>query len=197
MEEMVDRLNEDVINLKEENKDIKEVMKQLQSANTSLQQRVENMESQSWRNDLSVRGLADVNGETWEQCEDLVRKTLSDKLDMNEDDVKLIPMERAHRLPGRQCGGGKYTLYVIVKFSFSKDREKTLQAALTKKPDGLFIMEDLTKAVRTVRGKLKDMRQEAREKGSRAYFSQDKLVVINDEGKRNSYSLLTTEPKEY
>ena len=32
------------------------------------------------------------------------------------------------------------------------------------------------------------MRQEAREKGYRAYFSHDKLVVITNEGKRNSYT---------
>ena len=44
-----------------------------------------------------MRALADVNGETWEQCEELVRKTLSDKLDMDEDDGKQIPVERAHR----------------------------------------------------------------------------------------------------
>ena len=49
-------------------------------------------------------------------------------------------------------------------------------------------MEDLTKTVRTLRGKLEDMRQEAREKGYRAYISHDKLVVINNEGKRNSYT---------
>ena len=146
------------------------------------------MKSQSRRNNLNVRGLADVKRETWEQCEELVKKTLSDKLDMDEDDVKQIPIERAHRLPGRQRGGRKYPRDIIVKFSFYKDRDKTLQAARIKKPDGLFIMEDLTKTVRTVREKLKDMRQKVREKGYRAYFSHDKLVVITDVGKRNSYT---------
>ena len=48
-------------------------------------------------------------------------------------------------------------------------------------------MEDLTQKARTVRGELKYMRQEATETGYRAYFSHDKLVVINNEGKRNSY----------
>ena len=79
-----------------------------------------------------MRGLADVNGETWEQCEELVRKTLSDKLDMDEDDVKQIPIERSHRLPGRQRGGRKYPRDIIVKFSFYKDRYRTLKAAHTK-----------------------------------------------------------------
>ena len=53
---------------------------------------------------------------------------------MDEDDVKQIPIEQAHRLPARQRGGRKYPRGIIVKFSFYKDRDRTLQAARTK-PD--------------------------------------------------------------
>ena len=54
--------------------------------------------------------------------------------------------------------------------SMFKDKEKIKEAGKREKPAGLFVSDDLTKSVRTIRGKLKDKMKAAREAGHRAYL---------------------------
>ena len=52
-----------------------------------------------------------------------------------------------------------------------KDKERIKEAVKREKPAGLFVNDDLTKSVRTIRGKLKDKMKAARGAGHRAYLS--------------------------
>ena len=65
---------------------------------------------------------------------------------------------------------------------------KTAQDSYTKKPEGVFFMEDLTKTVKSARYKLKDELRKCKEAGFKSYYSHDKLIVVNGDGKRNAYT---------
>ena len=69
-----------------------------------------------------------------------------------------------------------------------KDKERIKEAGKREKPAGLFVNDDFTKSVRTIRGKLKDKMKAAREAGHRAYLSYNKLIVMSQQGKKNAYT---------
>ena len=143
-----------------------------------MRKQLDNLESQSRRNNVIIRGV-DVpdHRETWEQCESTVRDKLSSRLGMGKDRIKNIPIERAHRLPkpGRQTEQLRNKPRdIIVKFSFFKDRDVVLEAARTKKPPGVYFMEDLSKSVRFIRSTLKYKLTDARKAGYKSFFSHDK-----------------------
>ena len=95
-----------------------------------------------------------------------------------------LSIERAHRL-SRRRGQPRD---VIVKLSMFKDKEMIKETGKREKPVGLFVNDDLTKSVRTIRGKLKGKTKAAREAGHRAYLSYDKLIVMNQQGMKNAYT---------
>ena len=158
---------------------MKKELEDLRTENDSLNRRFENIESQSRSNNIILRGLPDEREETWEQCECAVRESLCSDFRMDRKWVDNLSIERAHRLSGRR---GQLR-DVIVKLSMFKDKKRIKEAGKREKPVGPFVNDDLTKSVRTIRGKLKDNIKAAREAGHRAYLSYDKLIVMNQQMK--------------
>ena len=180
MEDKLKTVTDDVSNLREENRELREQLKTVRDESVSLITQIDSMESQSRKNNVVVRGIKEEQGETWEKCEKALRETLVDKVEMRPEDAGAISIECAHRLPGRRREEGK--------LSFYKARESILQMARKKKPAGIFFMEDCTKAVRENLFPLKDKLKKARDLGYRASLTHDKLVITNAEGKRNIYT---------
>ena len=180
----MDRICNDVEKLTSDCAEVKKELEDLRTENDSLNQRLENIESQSRRNNIILRGLPDERGESWKQCESAVRESLCSDFRMDREWVNNLSIERAHRLSERRGQPRD----VIVKLSMFKDKERIKEAGKREKPVGLFANDDLTKSVRTIRGKLKDTMEAARQAGHRAYLSYDKLSVMNQQGMKNAYT---------
>ena len=142
------------------------------------------MEGQSRRINVIINGLPDVKTENWDDCENLVLQSLCSELNLNQDYVNALQIDRAHRLPR----GRNNTSPIIVKFAFFKDRETVLRAARKEKPPGVYFKEDYTHAIRNVRAKLRTKMLQIRNsrRGHGKHF--DKLIIANDAGKRNAYT---------
>ncbi|XP_072028386.1 uncharacterized protein [Amphiura filiformis] len=159
-----------------------DVNKQLQADLEQANARIEQLESQSRRDNLIFHGIEGDDKETWDESEDKVRSFLSDKLDIDGDEVEF---ERVHRLKSR----GGNTAPIIAKFTKYKQRSAVLDAAQTKlkKKDTYGVSQDFTKKVRDTRKTLIPFMTEARNQNKRAYLSYDKLVIdkvkyVFDEG---------------
>lgn len=55
---------------------------------------LDNVEGQSRRNNVVIRGLQEEHGETWDDCEQLVRDTLVKDLELDREDVNKMSFER-------------------------------------------------------------------------------------------------------
>ena len=125
IEEQVDRICSDVEKLTSDCAEVKKELEDLRTENDSLNRRLGNIEIQSWRNNIILRGLPDDRGETWKQCESAVRESLCSDFRMDREWVNNLSIERAHRLSGRRGQPRD----VIVKLSMFKDKERIKEAA--------------------------------------------------------------------
>ena len=115
-----------------------------------------------------------MQDDEWADTEVVLREAISRQLQLPVDQVKDIPMERAHRT-GDASGHRDRT--IVVKFTLFNDRDTILQAARTVKQRGIFFNEDFSQRVMMRRKELLPRMREEREKGKIAYLSFDKLVV--------------------
>ena len=166
----------------------KEEFNELQRDNDILVLRLDSLEGQSRRNKIIDRSVPETLDETWDQCETLLKETLCSNLGMEGDRVNDIPIERVHRLPRPAHLDHRKPRDIICKCAFYKDKDNIMKSAKSKKPEGVFFMEDLTKTVKSVRYKLKDKLGKCNEAGFKSYYSHDKLIVVNGDGKRNAYT---------
>ena len=118
-----------------------------QHDNTNLKRQLDSVEGQARRNNVVIRGIPGRRGETWEECEKLVRQSMVDDLQIDAEEVEKINIERAHRLPQRRGRDRNESRDNFAKFAFFKDKGKVMEKAKTLKPKGLFYMQDFTQRV--------------------------------------------------
>ncbi|KXJ09267.1 hypothetical protein AC249_AIPGENE26535 [Exaiptasia diaphana] len=75
----------------------------------NLQDKVDDLENRSRRNNLCFDGIEESVGESWSQTEEKVKQVMSNKLDISEAEEVVI--ERAHRVEARQMGKTAYFSY--------------------------------------------------------------------------------------
>ena len=98
-----------------------------------LKQRLLNSELQSRRNNLIFCGIAEKDGEKWEECEKAVCELLKS---IGVDEVKF---ERVHRL-GQKTK--KKPRNIIAKFCYFKDRERVWNSRYELSKTNAWLMED-------------------------------------------------------
>lgn len=131
--------------------------------------RVNYQEDHSRRNNLRISGIAEQNGETWEQ-------TALQVLNMVQEKLQLPPvkLERAHRV-GPHDNTTPRT--IVARFEHYGEREAVLRNARKLKGTGIYINEDLCPASQEIiRGKLPLLKQ-ARSEGKIAYFKYTRLII--------------------
>ena len=161
----IDKLLEDNTALQTENRELRTKMNDLET-------KLDDLEGRSRRNNLIFHGLAKRSGqgrETWEDCENLVKKTLSDKLGLDTTEIKI---DRAHRIKNANDTGP-----IIVRFEHYKDKENIFRERRKLKDTSVYINEDFTSRVRDIRKKLFTFVARFREEGKRANLSHDHLIV--------------------
>lgn len=183
----VNKLSEDIGSLKRAQVKLKKELGVSRAENQALQRRLDKLEGQSRRNNVIVRGIPERNGrETWEDCEAAVRKSLSEQLQFAEERARDLCIERAHRLPRVKNQAPRTPRNIIVKLAFYKDKTSIMESARRIKPEGVYYMDDFCDSVKTARAKLKGLLAKARESMT-AYLSFNKLVVMNEQNRRNVY----------
>ena len=58
-----------------------------------IEKKLTDLEDRSRRNNLRIDGLAEENGESWDDCERKVKEIFADRLELEND----VIFERAHR----------------------------------------------------------------------------------------------------
>ena len=101
-----------------------------------LENLVDQQEQYSWHNYLLVHGIAEANNEN---MDDLVHKTINERLDVNITEIKI---DRSHRI-GRKKDGQR-PRPIIVKLMRYNTRKKVLASKRKLKGMGVSIRETLT-----------------------------------------------------
>ena len=84
------------------------------------------LDNQSRRNNLRVDGVKEMQGEKWADTEVVLREAISRQLQLPVNQVKDIPMERAHRTGD---ASGQRDRTIVVKFTLFKDRYTMLPSS--------------------------------------------------------------------
>ena len=89
--------------------------------NEYLCEKLRDMEDRSRRDDLRIDGLKEVENETWQQTEQILKSMIQEKLEIED-----VNIERAHRV-GNTNNASPRT--IIGKFSSFKEKQIVLSAA--------------------------------------------------------------------
>ena len=127
-----------------------------------VEKKLTDLEDRSRRNNLRIDGVAEENGETWDDCEQKVKEIIMDKLELEND----IIIERAHRTKKSKYGNKDQPRTIVCKLLSYKDKVKVLQNR--KKLKGLLrYRKELWKEVKRLR----------EEKDKIAYLQYRSIVV--------------------
>ena len=155
-------------NLEKENTEMKKTISQLTS-------KVSYLERQMKRDNLVFFGIPEQQEETWDDCEDEVRKVLDENLKLkgalsdNEVGIK-----RAHRIGKKQQGK---TRLIIVKFSTYKTKNTILNLKHKLKGSHYRISERFSEAIMQERRKFQPLIESTIQNKQRFSLKYNKLVI--------------------
>ena len=167
----VNELMEEVRVLRKDNEDLKRKNSELTDRVSDLEGKVDDLEGRSKRSNLIFYGMPRDRNETNVDCEDNVRKLITDKLELK----KSIDFDRVHRISSKPDSP------IIACCSSYKDKVLILKAKRKLKDSNVFIGEDFSGRVREIRKKLSPHLKSAKRDGKRASMIFDHLIV---DGKR-------------
>ena len=107
--------------------------------------------------------------------EEIVRKTLVEKMNIPKGDVERIRFERVHRMRTRKASSKPRP--VIAKFSFYQDKEFVWSFVKNLKGSGIGISNDFPKEIDEIHEKLYPILKKAKQDRQSAYFKVDKLII--------------------
>ena len=131
----------------------------------------DSLENHSRRNNLLFFGLQkERERESWEDCEEIVKKVIKDGMGISEN----IDIERAHRIKND---------VVVVKFlSFKQKNTILLKSSTLKRSDSyknITVREDFSSSVRAKRKGLHDLQKTMFESGKNPKLRFDKLICYD------------------
>ena len=134
-------------------------------------------EDRSRRNNIRVDGIAENEGETWDDCAVKVKSFLNDKLGFND-----VNIERAHRVKSKSRQTGPRT--IVAKLLNWKVKNEVINQSNKLKDSGFFINEDFSSETLEIRKNLRREVKELRSKGKYAILKYDSIYSC-DFKKRN------------
>ena len=142
----------------------------------NFEDKLDDLEGRSRRNNLIFNGIGQADDETQEQCENTLRETISKKLNIDTTDISF---DRVHRLRSKVKPNP-----VIARFTFYKDSRRVLGARSKLRGSNIYINEDFTPRVRNIRKKLEPYLKKFRDEKKRVSMVFDHLFV---DGERYDY----------
>ena len=137
---------------------------------------VEDLEDRSRRNYLRIDGVAEENGESWDNRERKVKEIFMDKLELEND----IIIERAHRARKTKYGKKDPLRTIVCKLLSYKDNVKVLQNCKKLKGSHIYINEDFCQATLQYRKELWKEVKRLREEEDKIAYLQYRSVVVKD-----------------
>ena len=133
---------------------------QLKSEIKELEDKVDDLENRSRRNNLCFEGISESAGENWQQTENKLKELISTYMPEVRDDVVI---ERAHGV-GKTRPSEAKPRKIVARFFNYKDRETILKAKKNLHGTNIFINEDYSDRVMKKRNDLMTKLKEARKK---------------------------------
>ena len=149
---------------------------ELWQENEYLREKLRDIEDRSRRYNLRIDGLQEVENETWEQTEKILKGMIQEKLEIQD-----VNIERAHRV-GSTSNTSPRT--VVAKFSSFKGKQLVLSAAKKLKGQNIYINEDFSKETMDIRKEKWKSVKSLRSQGKYAILVYDKIVVKGNFRKR-------------
>ena len=149
---------------------------ELWQENEYLREKLRDIEDRCRRDNLRIDGLQEVENETWEQTEKILKGMIQEKLEIQD-----INIERAHRVGSTSNASPRI---VVAKFSSFKGKQLVLSAAKKLKGENIYINEDFSKETMDIRKEKWKSVKSLRSQGKYAILVYDKIVVKGNFRKR-------------
>jgi chromosome segregation ATPase len=162
----VQEWKEKVSDLERETAELKYENEALAERVSKLEDKTDDLEGRSRRNNILVHGLDRVEGETAESLELRLTELFTDKLDFAET----VEMDRVHRL------GSKAKSPIIARCTFYKDKVKIMKCKKKLHGSDIFIGDDFSKGVREKRKLLSNFLKEIKQSDKDARMVHDHIV---------------------
>ena len=159
-------------------KDIKHVKSDLQEIEDDLLdpdfvvEKLTELEDRSRRNNIRIDGITENPNETWEKCEEEVKKLIETKLNIDGE----IEIDRCHRM-GKFKRNNVKPRTIVCRFLRFKDKQKILRNAKLLKNTGIFIYEDFCDDTMELRKTLWEEVLQHRRENKIAYLNYRSVVV--------------------
>lgn len=151
-------------------------LKGIKSNIEHLEDKIDDLENRSRRNNLCFEGIEESTNETWQDTENKVKYLISSHM---PEVVGDIVIKRAHRV-GRRSSAESKPRKIVARFLNYKDRESVLKAKKKLRGTNVFVNEDYSDRVIKKRMDLMPELKEARRKNQRAFLRYDKLIVYEN-----------------
>ena len=181
LEEAANSTNVEILNLKSttvySSITVDKVTKEFSSLEEEvlkLKRRNIKLEAYTRRENLKLFNIEEKENESVD-TEEIVRKTLVEKMSIPEEDVKRIRFERVHRMRTKKVSSRPRP--VIAKFSFYQDKEYIWSFVRNLKGSGIGISNDFPKEIDEIHEKLYPILKKAKQERQSAYFKVDKLII--------------------
>ena len=165
----IEHLQTDVSVLQEENEVLRTAYDELAQRVVTLEQRADDQESRSKRNNLLFFGIKRDENETTQASENKVKDILRQNLELTDN----IEFDRAHRV------GTKSEAPIIVKCTFYKDKLKILRNKSKLEGTQMYVKEDFPVNVRHIRKILGTLTKTHRDRGERVKVVYDHVYIDN------------------
>ncbi len=162
-----------------ENVSLREEIKTVQTENTVLKTRIDNIDDRSRRCNLMIYGI--------EENPDAPNTTVQLTSVLNSVDIEIDEQEVAYAVRRGKQEAGKIRP-VMVEFTNVKARNNTLQSVRAKKVDGIYAGEDYCEKTRDIRRCLNPLLKQKRKLNLSAVLKYRSLVVRNADGRVNVYT---------
>ena len=114
------------------------------------------LEDRNRRNNLRIDGIAESENESWEECEEKIKKVLKQEMNINN-----VNIERAHRMGKKNTNRPRTIIFKLLNW---KEKEHIIRNSYKLKDTGVYINEDFSAATMEIRkGLLEKMKQQRQE----------------------------------
>ena len=138
---------------------------------TNLQNRLDNIEDYSRKNNIRIDGIAELPNETNEVLHVKVKKLLEEKLQ-----IQNVNLDNIHRLSAnKRIQGAPRT--IITRFSNQWTRDNIMKKKMKLKGTGIFLNEDVSENTLLARRDQMDLYKQAKSSGKIAFFNGKRLII--------------------
>ena len=116
-------LEEKVQNMQRKVSSLEEKVEQIYNYQIDLEKKLTDLEDRSRRSNFRIDGVAEENGEGWDDCKRKVKKIFRNRLELEND----VIIERAHRANKSKYGKKDQLRTIMRKLLSYKDKVKVLQ----------------------------------------------------------------------